>query len=234
MRFIIRNLKAFLLALAMLAPVMAQPLTSTLAALTCPQLEAYYTVPAPLGTIVAGSTDPAVFATETYIEQQNAQQYHRYAVDVPNTNTANQYDFTCRTWQSATPRSSYLPVPPAYVVFDGNAFHTWFTMLNATYTNGSAAFGQAAPPLFFVKPAPLPADPIILAAGVTVAPVAVVTDGPIGAAVANNPGVFNSAGASDTFADGYVYLGVTGVYQKHIYSNPFTAGLTRVIWIKLQ
>jgi hypothetical protein len=59
------------------------------------------------------------------------------------------------------------------------------------------------------------------------------TDGPIGSPAPNNPGVFNPS-AADKFPDGYIYAGPTGVYQKHIYSNPFTAGQVRIIWIALQ
>lgn len=232
-----KNLRLIAAALVLAAvPCFAQPtpLTSTLADLTCPKLEAYYAPPAPLTSFAPGSTDPAVFVQDpNYIKQQNRQNYHRYAVDVPNKWIGDRFDFTCKQWESAKPKSVFLPAPPKYLVFDENAFESWWALVLATKDIQSQTFGDDAPPLFFVKPAQLPPDLVILGANST-APAAPATDGPIGAAVPNNPGVFNSAGDADKFPDGYIYAGPTGIYQKHIYNNPFTAGQTRVIWIALQ
>lgn len=210
------------------------PLTSTLADLTAAELIAYYPVPAPGITLVQPSTDPSVYVQDpSYIKSLNEQSYQTYAVDVPNQDEANQFAFLAKQWEA---NKSATAIPkPSFLIFDGNAFDSWWTMLNATYTQGSPTYGQNAPPLFFVKPAPLPPDPVILPAGTASAPVPPpATDGPIGAPAPNNPGVFYSAGATDTFPDGYIYTGPTGIYQKHIYSNPFTAGQVLIIWVALQ
>ena len=206
------------------------PLTSTLADLTAAKLVAYYPVPTPGVPIISGSTDPAVYVQDpNYIKELNRQSYHKYAVDVPNQYAHDRLDFAARQWEankSATnlPKPGVSPVP-AYVVFDDSAFDQWWAQYSANP-------GQDAPLLYFVKPAPLPPDPVILNTP-TPAPTVAATDGPIGAPVPNNPGVFNSS-ASDNYPDGYVYAGPTGIYQKHVFTNPFTAGNTRIIWIALQ
>lgn len=200
-------------------------LISTLADLTAAKLIAYYPPPAPGVPVVAASTDPAVYASNAgYLQQLNAQSLQKYAVDVPNANVAQRFAFACATWEQ-NGKSPTLPAPPAYNVFAQQAFDQWW----AQYT---ANLGDA-PPLFFIKPAPLPLAPIIIPAGATVIAPQPATDGPIGDPVPNNPGVFNPS-ATDTYPDGYVYAGPTGIYQKHVYSNPFTAGQSRVIWIQLE
>ncbi|MGA2598775.1 MAG: hypothetical protein ABSH09_17505 [Bryobacteraceae bacterium] len=199
------------------------PLTSTLADLTAAKLIAYYPPPPPGVPIVSASTNPSVYASDpTYLEQLNAQSLQKYAVDVPNTNVAATFSFACNTWEQ-NGKSPTLPAPPAYSVFDSQAFNQWW----AQYATNLGT----APPLFFIKPAPLPPAPVILPAGMPPPPPPSY-DGPIGAPVPNNPGVFNDS-PNDPFPDGYVYSGPTGIYQKHVYSNPFTPGNTRVIWISL-
>lgn len=213
-----------------------QVLASTLADLTAAKLVAYYPVPTPGTTIVQPSTDPAVYVNDpTYIKNLNQQAYQKYAVDVPNQWAHDRLDFAARQWE-ANKSATSIPKPgtngvPSYVVFDGNAWEQWW----AQYIHaGLGTFGQDAPPLFFVKTAALPPDPVILDASAAPPPPPA-SDGPIGAAVPNNPGVFSSAGPqADNYPDGYIYAGPTGVYQKHIYSNPFTAGNVRVIWVSLQ
>ncbi len=218
----------------------AAALTSTLDALTAAQLIAYYQPPAPLSTVLQQpSTDPAVYMMDPdYIKLLNKQMYWKYAVDVPNGYAASDFAWRCKTWEmgaaatnadgsTSTKKSLFLPAPPSYVYFDQNAFDQWWTQLQGDRT------AQEAPPLFFVKPYPNPPSPVIISASAPPPPAPAV-DGPIGAAVPNNPGVFQTAGApADNFPDGYIYAGPTGVYQKHIYSNPFTAGNTRVIWVEL-
>jgi hypothetical protein len=194
------------------------PLTSTLADLTAAKLIAYYPPPPPGVPIVSASTNPSVYASDpTYLEQLNAQSLQKYAVDVPNTNVAATFSFACNTWEQ-NGKSPTLPAPPAYSVFDSQAFNQWW----AQYATNLGT----APHLFFIKPAP-----VILPAGMPPPPPPSY-DGPIGAPVPNNPGVFNDS-PNDPFPDGYVYSGPTGIYQKHVYSNPFTPGNTRVIWISL-
>lgn len=202
-------------------------LTSTLQALTAKQLIDYYPPPAPLAAALQQpSTDPTVYRDNPdYIKLLNEQTYWHYAVDVPNRYAADRFAFACKTWEMQG-KSPFLPPPPAYVVFDVIAFNQWWTQLKTTQD----ATGEA-PPLFFVKPAPLPANPVIVAAGAP-APTPPAFDGPIGSAVPNNTGLFRSAGPpADRFPDGYTYVGPTGVYQKHIYANPFEAGGARIVWI---
>lgn len=199
-------------------------LTSTLADLTAAKLTAYYAPPPPGVPTMAPSTDPSVYMGDpNYLKQLNAQFLQKYAVDVPNINTANRYDYACKQWEQ-NGKSAALPTPPAYCVFEQKAFDQWW----ATYTSNLA---QNAPPLFFIKPATLPPAPVIVEQGAPPPPPA--TDGPIGAPVPGNPGVFNPS-AADVFPDGWVYVGPAGVFQKHVYANPFTANHTRVIWIALQ
>ena len=213
-------------------------LTSTLQALTAQQLIDYYPPPVPMGSALQQpSTDPAVFRDDGYIKRLNEQAYWHYAVDVPNRYTADRFSFACKTWEMGTVvngtnavKSPFLPQPPAYVVFDVAAFNQWWDQYTAKI---AVAFGDhEAPALFFIKPAAVPPPPVIVAAGQPPPPPPAL-DGPIGSAVPNNPGVFTPS-ATDNFPDGYMYAGPTGVYQKHIYSNPFTAGNVRVIWIALQ
>lgn len=211
-------------------------LTSTLADLTAAKLVAYYPVPTPGVPIVQPSTDPNVYVNDpSYIKHLNQQAYQKYAVDVPNQWAHDRLDFAARQWE-ANKSATNIPKPgtngvPAYVVFDGNAWEQWW----AQYTHdGQGTFGQDAPPLFFVKPAPLPPDPIVLAASAPPPPPPAL-DGPIGAAVPNNPGVFSSAGPqADSYPDGYIYAGSTGIYQKHIYATPFTGDHPEVLWIALR
>ena len=215
-------------------------LTSTLDTLTAAKLIAYYPPPAPLSTVLQQpSKDPSVYMQDPdYIKLLNKQMYWKYAVDVPNAYAASDFAWRCKTWETGSPttnpdgttslkKSPFLPAPPSYVVFDENAFNQWWMQLQSDRT------AQEAPPLYFVKPAPLPSPPVMVAADAPPPPPPT-NDGPIGAAVPNNPGVFNSAGAAvDNYPDGYIYAGPTGVYQKHIYSNPLAAGNTRVIWVQL-
>lgn len=216
---IYRALSVLLLALCLSAVAQTQqaPLTSTLSDLTCAKLEAYYIPPTPGN----GTPSGAGLNSPDIIKQNNAIALQRYAVDQPNASALARYDFACKTWAQA--KTSTLPTAPAYLVFDANAFDQWWAQLEANT-------GADAPPLFFIKPASLPPPPVIL--DPTVPPPPPALDGPIGAAVPGNPGVFNPS-ASDNFPDGYIYAGLTGVYQKHVYSNPFTAGQSRVIWVKL-
>lgn len=211
------------------------PLTSTLADLTAAKIVEYYPVPTPGISVISGSTDPNVYVQDpNYIKELNRQAYHKYAVDVPNQWAHDRLDFAARQWEankSATgiPKPGNPPVP-AYTVFDDTAFEQWWSQ----YTHGpeNNTHGEDAPPLFFVKPAPLPPDPVIVAVGAPPPPPPA-NDGPIGSPVPNNPGVFNSS-STDNYPDGYVYAGPTGIYQKHIYTNPFTADHLRILWIALQ
>lgn len=207
-------------------------LTSTLADLNAAKLIAYYPPPTPGAILVQPSTDPSIYVDDpSYIKHLNEQSYQRYAVDVPNQWNANRFAYAAKQWEA---NKSATNIPrPSYVAFDAPGFDRWWDMLQATYAPGSPTQGENAPPLFFVKPAPLPPDPVIISEGTEPTPKPPATDGPIGAAVPNNPGVFNPAG-QDNYPDGYVYAGPTGIYQKHIYSNPFTAGNVRIIWIALQ
>jgi hypothetical protein len=206
-------------------------LTSTLADLTAAKLTSYYAKPLEGVPIVQPSTDPTVYVQDpNYIKNLNKQAYQKYAVDVPNQYEADRFNFRAKQWE-ANKSATNIP-KPSFLIFDSDAFDRWWTILNLTYTDGSPTRGDNAPPLFFVKPALLPPDPVILAAGAPPPPPPA-TDGPIGSPVPFNPGVFNPS-ATDTFPDGYVYAGVTGIYQKHVYSNPFTAGNVRIIWIGLQ
>lgn len=209
-----------------------QPLTSTLADLTAAKLTAYYTPPPPGTVLVQPSADPTVYVQDpSYIKHLNQQAYQKYAVDVPNQYEADRFNFRCKQWESAKSATS---IPrPSFLIFDGDAFDRWWAMLQETYAPGSPTQGDNAPPLFFVKPAPLPPDPVITPEGSTPNAPPVLTDGPIGAPVPNNPGVFLPS-AIDNAGDGALYAGPTGIYQKHVYSNPFTAGQTRVVWIALQ
>lgn len=200
-------------------------LTSTLKALTAAQLVGNYPPPTPGQPIVAPSTDPSVYMGDpNYLKQLNAQFFQKYAVDVPNQNALNRYDFACKQWEQSG-KPAMLPPPPTYLVFDQRAFDQWWDQYNANR-------GQNAPPLYFIKPAPLPPAPVIVAEDAK-PPAQPALDGPIGAAVPANPGVFNPS-SSDKFPDGWIYAGPTGVYQKHVYSNPFTADQTRVLWVQLQ
>lgn len=199
------------------------PLTTTLADLSADQLIAYYPPPVPGIAVVIPSPNPAVYTNDpSYLKQLNAQSLQKYAVDVPNANTAARFDFACKTWEG-NGKTAALPAPPAYSIFDAQAFDQWW----AQYT---AKLGDA-PPLYFIKPADLPPPPVIIPAGMPPAP-APAFDGPIGNPVPNNPGVFNPS-ANDPYPDGYVYAGPSGIYQKHVYSNPFTPGNVRTIWISL-
>ena len=206
-------------------------LTSTLADLNAAKLSLYYAAPPPGVPMVEPSTDPHVYVDDpSYIKHLNEQAYQKYAVDVPNRYEADRFNFRAKQWEA---NKSATSIPkPSFVIFDATGFDLWWTMLLATYTAGSSTQGENAPPLFFVKPAPLPPDPVIVAADMP-APPPPATDGPIGSPVPNNPGVFTPS-STDIYPDGYVYAGVTGIYQKHIYSNPFTANQVRVIWIALQ
>lgn len=207
------------------------PLTSTLADLTAAKLVSYYPPPAPGVPIVQPSTDPAVYVQDpSYIKHLNEQCYQKYAVDVPNQWEADRFNFRAKQWEMS--KSAFLPAPPKYVFFDANAFDQWWAQYNATMDQFSAVYGQNAPALFFVKPAPLPPDPVILQAAAPPPP-APAMDGPIGAPVPYNAGVFNPS-STDSYPDGYIYAGPTGIYQKHIYNNPFTAGNVRVLWVALQ
>lgn len=196
-------------------------LISTLADLSSAKLTAYYAPPPAGAPTTQPSTDPSVYSNPDFLKQMNAQTLEKYAVDVPNRNAADRYDFLAKQWEQN--KSTSLPAPPQYVRFDPGAFDQWWSELQANP-------GENAPPLFFIKPVPQPPAPQIVAAGAPPPPPA--TDGPIGAPVPGNPNVFNPSSA-DNYPDGYPYAGPTGVYQKHVYSNPFTADQTRVIWIKI-
>jgi hypothetical protein len=198
-------------------------LASTLEALTAPALIAYYPPPAPLaGVLQKPSTDPSVYRDDpNYIKLLNEQMYWKYAVDVPNRYTADRFAFACKQWEQAG-KSIFLPLPPAYVVFDVNAFDQWW----AQYV---AKLGDA-PPLFFIKPAALPAPPQILSPSDVLPPVPAI-DGPIGAGVPFNPGVFTPS-AADHYPDGYMYVGPTGMYVKHVFNNAFSVPPVRVVWVQ--
>jgi hypothetical protein len=207
-------------------------LISSLQALTAAQLIDYYPPPAPLSTVLQQpSTDPAVYRDNPdYIKFLNEQTYWKYAVDVPNRWTADRFNFACKQWEqadrTAAGKSPFLPAPPAYVVFDVDAFNQWWTQL----VPALQGTGEA-PPLFFIKPAALPPPPVILPAGITVPPPPPpATDGPVGAAIPNLPGMFDP-GPGDKFPDGYVYAGPTGVYQKHFFGS--IANNVRAVWIAL-
>lgn len=198
------------------------PLTCTLAELTAAKLIAYYPPP-PVGVpMVAPSTDPNVYLGDpNYLKQLNEQSFHKYAVDVPNANTAARFDFACKSWEM-NGKHLPLPAPPSYSVFDEAAFDQWWAQFTAN-------LGEP-PQFYFIKPAPLPPPPVIVPEGSH--PAAPAYDGPIGEAVPGNPGVFTPS-AADTYPDGYIYAGPTGTYQKHIYRNPFTPGYVRIVWIAL-
>ena len=213
-----------------------QQLAKTLHDLTAADLIAYYPPPTPGSTLQQGSTDPAVYVNDpSYIKLLNEQAYWRYAVDVPNRQAADRFSFQAKQWEMN--KSIFLPAPPRYVIFDTGAYDQWWAQLQTTYDQTSPNYGNNAPPLFFVKPAPLPPDPLILSEGVegVVAPKA--TDGPIGLPYEETPGVPSRSlfhgSASDNFSDGYIYAGPTGIYQKHQFSNPFSSGNVRIVWMKL-
>ena len=204
-------------------------LISSLQALTAQQLIDYYPPPTPLSIVLQQpSNDPAVFRDNPdYIKFLNEQTYWKYAVDVPNRNAADNFSFRSKQWEQAQGgKTPFLPAPPAYVVFDIDAFNQWWTLLVPTQqTTGEA------PPLFFVKPATLPPPPVILPAGITAPPPPPpATDGPVGAAIPNLPAMFDPA-PGDKFPDGYVYAGPTGVYQKHFFGS--IANNVRAVWIAL-
>ena len=212
-----------------------QALTSTLADLTAAKLTDWLTQQLPAGPppVVQPSTDPAVYRTDGYIKQLNLQAFNAYIYgsnDVyggmrgANRTAVDRFNFAAKIWEQGG-KSAPPPSWPAFQYVDTAAFDLWW----ATY---SANPGQNAPDLFFIKNLPALPAVVILGADNATPPVPA-TDGPIGAAVPNNPGVFNSSG-NDKYPDGYIYAGPTGVYQKHVYSNPFTAGNVRVIWVSLQ
>lgn len=199
------------------------PLISTLADLTAAKLIAYYPPPPPGIPLVSPSTDPNVYlGNPNYLKQLNAQSFHKYAVDVPNANLAARFDFLCKTWEM-NGKQLPLPAPPAYSVFDEEAFDQWWAQFNMNLAD--------APEFYFIKPAALPSAPVIVAEGAPPPPPPAF-DGPIGEPIAGNPGVF-APSSTDKYPDGYIYVGPTGVYQKHVYRNPFTSGYVRVVWISL-
>src|SRR5690349_9529482 len=161
----------------------AAVLTSTLQALTAQQLIDYYPPPAPLSTVLQQpSTDPAVYRDNPdYIKFLNEQAYWRYAVDVPNRYAADRFSFACKQWEMGTRdpngqsqgKFPFLPTPPAYVVFDVDAFNQWWAQYSAKWGD--------APPMYFVKPAPLPPAPVIVSPNAPPPPPPNL-DGPIGAA----------------------------------------------------
>lgn len=212
-----------------------EPLQSTLADLTEDKLVNWAKAGMPIApqfNPATISTDPSVYRGDGYIKALNLTQFigiiYGGGIDGKLLGTNQK---ALQALQSAAHEfaqhkdTNPVPLPPNYNIVDLAAFDQWWAQYEAN-------MGQDAPPLFFIKPAPKLPPVQIITAG-TPAPQTSATDGPIGAPVPNNPGVFNSSGAGDNFPDGYLYAGPTGIYQKHIYSNPFTAGNTRIIWSKL-
>lgn len=201
------------------------PLTSTIADLTAAKLIAYVPPPAPGIALVAPSTDAALYmANPSYLKQLNQQAFQRYAVDQPNANAAARFDFASKTWEQSGKNPTAIPQWPVYSYLDQRAFDEWWNAVNSN-------LGQDAPPLFFIKLLPVPPPVQLVATDAPPAPPPAY-DGPVGAPVPNNPGVFNAA-SGDRYPDGYIYAGPTGIYQKHVYSNPFTSGNVRIIWMEL-
>lgn len=216
--------------------VCMEPLQTTRTDLTEDKLNSYAKAGMPIPpqfSPATVSTDPSVFRGDGYIKALNLTQFigivYGGGIDgkLLGTNQKALQAFEFQSHEFAEHKdTAAVPVMPKYNIVDLAAFDQWWAQYEAN-------MGQDAPPLFFIKPAPaLPAVQLVSADAP--APVPAATDGPIGAAVTNNPGVFNSSGSGDTYPDGYLYPGPTGIYQKHIYNSPFTAGSTRVIWIKLQ
>src|SRR5207237_492210 len=106
--------------------------------------------------------------------------------------------------------------PFPYLVFDTVSWGQWWKLLLAEYVPGSPTMGQNAPPLFFVKPAILPPDIVILPP--TIVPPHGVSgfDGPVGAPEPGNPGVYADATPpGQSFNDLAEYDGPTGKYIYH-------------------
>jgi hypothetical protein len=221
------------------------PLTSTLADLTAAKLIAYATaaLPPPVGTLQVPSTDPNVFAGNTnYLKLLMKQADWHYGVDVPNLialdggkinggDGKGGFVLAADNWEEfGKPTAAPPPAFPSLKFFDESGFDLWWTQYTAP-----ANQGQDAPPLFFIKPVPALPALVILEAGSNAPPPPPALDGPIGAAVPMNPTVYSPSAADNAqqYPDAAFYAGLTGIYQKHIYSNPFTVNQTRVVWIKL-
>jgi hypothetical protein len=225
-------------------PVPPAPLITTLADLNATVLFAYVSGAVPSrGTILQPpSTDSSVFAGNTnYLHLLNKQAAQRYQVDVPNSlaldgGTINGGDgkggfmLTATNWDNFG-RKIGQPPPgapggaawPSFLAFDSAAFDMWDSMRMA---NPSAE----PPPEFYIKNAGF-IPPLQLVAEAPAAAPAL--DGPIGLPVPNNPGVYNPSSLDgQQYPNNYVYTGPTGVYQKHIFNDPFAPNQTRVIWIK--
>lgn len=160
----------------------------------------------------------------------------------------NAAKFAWHNWMEA---GKSLPIPSwptfAIVAIDGSevgqlgkvGFNNWWTAYLQTFVQGSATYGQGAPPassgptqVYFTDPtAPWPIVQLVAAA----APPVASFDGPIGLPVEFNPSLFYSAGAPyDTLAlypAGQPYSGSTGTYVKEIFNDPFVAGGQLVYWI---
>ena len=121
------------------------PLTSTLADLTAAKLIAYYPPPAPGVPIAHGIHQPAVYASDpTYFGATQRAVLQKYAVDVPDTNIAATFSFACNTWEQ-NGKSPTLPAPPAYSVFDPQAFNQWWAQYARPRRRSAPVFHQTRP-----------------------------------------------------------------------------------------
>jgi len=231
-------------------------ITSTLADLTAAQLTAFaqanMPIPPAIGNVPTPDPNNPLDTQQSQLLNLRAEVSRVYGLNGMNGDNQtilNTFSFACHNWQEGG-KTADIPAFPIFKIVDPQAWLQWWFQLNTVYLNSSPNYQSVnfiqsmESNKFYIKPAQaLPAVIIVGDAPPTPPPA---TDGPIGAPVPNNAGLFYSAGApTDLYPDGYLYMGPTGVYQKHVYSPPFTAqpaprrissifgGNPIIVWIKL-
>lgn len=205
-------------------------LTSTLQDLTAAKLSALYAPPPAYVSGQAPCFSESCFsgtAGDDYIKRLNRDFIGTYAVNLPNIQAANQYNFAARQWEGAVGGkiATALPAPPVYVALNlagwDTAWANYTAQVSRCFTGEDAGKDVCKEPGALLRAAivrvPPPFPPVIIDAP----PPASSATSPIGT---QNGNIFmSSSGDSDqAFPNGSVYVDGTGKqFQKSVFQTPF-------------